>query len=309
MHPSSPASSFSSLTIDHAREILQLAFARAGVDGIEDLRPLRAPADNALIYVPELDAVARIAAAPRHRDRLARELATATWLSGHGIRTAVPASSPPTPQLEVIGGRVVSWWGYLPSSQPGGLGELGRLLSQMHAQSPPGSLMRLNPWARVEDQIAAAAEALPEHDIELLRREHARLIGLWESSRWADAPASAIHGDAYTGNTLVVDGETYLLDYEDAAIGPPAWDIASVLGAHQLGWIDQAGYAEFCRGYGSDLQHLPFIDVLVDIVLFRRCCWFASKAGRERAIVDAVRHRIHTLALPHHRKQWQRGGA
>jgi Ser/Thr protein kinase RdoA (MazF antagonist) len=306
---SSPAAAYASFTIDHAEGVLQHALERVGLRGIDQFRPLRTPADNVVIHVPQLDMVARIAVDPSHRERLARELSTASWLADHDIPSVVPASPPPTPQLEVLEGRVISWWEYLPSTQEGSLHELGALLRRMHTSPVPSSLARLDPWARVDHQIAAAAAVLPATDIDLLMRERRRLAERWHASGWGRSPISAIHGDAYTGNTLVVDGQAHLLDFEDAAIGPPQWDFASVLGAHQLGWIDSSGYHDFCRGYDADLQDLPNIDVLVDIILFRRCCWFASRAGREQGIIDAVRHRIGTLTLPHHRKRWRRGGS
>jgi len=81
-----------------------------------------------------------------------------------------------------------------------------------------------------------------------------------------------------------------------------------VLGAFQLGWLNASDYGDFRRGYGSDLIALPGIDVLVDIILFRQCAWFASRVSREPSIIDAVRHRIHTLSMPHHLKNWKPGG-
>jgi hypothetical protein len=308
----SRAAAYNSFTVEHAQEVLSKALDRSGVHGVDEFRPLGVPADNAIIHVPQLEVVARIAVDQTHQARLAREIATATWLSDRNIPSAVPASKSPTPQLEVLDGRVISWWDYLPSTDRGSLQDLGDLLRRMHSESDPPLYNRLDPWARLDHQIESAAQALSPGDIDLLAREHNRLRERWHASDWSTTPTTpttAIHGDAYTGNTLVVDGQALLLDFEDTAIGPPAWDVASVLGAFQLGWLNASDYGNFCRGYGSDLSEHPGIDVLVEIILFRRCAWFASRAGREPGIVDAVRHRIHTLSLPHNLKHWKPGGA
>jgi Ser/Thr protein kinase RdoA (MazF antagonist) len=305
----SSAAAYNSFTVERAQEVLSKALARSGNHAVDDLRPLGAPADNAIIHVPELNVVARIAVDQTHRARLAREIDTATWLCDRGIPTVIPARKAPTPQLEVLDGRVISWWDYLPSTDRGSLAQLGDLLRRVHAEPNPPLDNRLDPWARIDHQIQSAAQALPAEDIDILIREQDRLRSRWHASDWANAATSAIHGDAYTGNTLVVDGQAHLLDFEDSAIGPPAWDVASVLGAFQLGWLDVADYDDFCRGYGSDLSDLPGVDVLVDIILFRRCAWFASRASREPSVIEAVRHRVHTLSLPHHLKYWRAGGA
>lgn len=293
-------------TVEHAITTLLKAVGDAELSP-DDLRLLRAPADNAVIAIPNRGLVARVAVSTAHRDRLARELAVADWLAERHIRAIEPAAPAPTPQLVIVDGRVISWWTYLPTTQRGSYSDLGLLLRALHHQPPPWpTLPALDPWARVPHQISAAI-GLPVADRQTLHRHWQQLRHRWDASRWPHEPGVVVHGDAYPGNTLYWQTETYLLDFEDACIGPPAWDVASVLGAATVGWIDADVYAQFCNRYGADLRTEPEIDLLVDIVLFRRTCWYASRTGREPAVIPVVRHRIATLADPSLPKRWLPG--
>ncbi|MEV4418324.1 hypothetical protein [Catellatospora sp. NPDC049609] len=87
----------------------------------------------------------------------------------------------------------------------------------------------------------------------------------------------------------------HLLDFEDSCFGPRQWDVAYVIGSWRLGWLTDDEFDQFVAAYGDDLRNDADIDLLVDISLFRRTCWYASRASREPQIVGAVRHRIATL--------------
>jgi aminoglycoside phosphotransferase (APT) family kinase protein len=270
----------------------------------EDLRALQPPADNAMVAVPQLGLVARLGVTAEHHARLARELELAEWLGARGIPATRPVDDPPTAQLVVVAERPLTWWRYLPSREPGTPRDLGALLTQIHAQPEPWPrLPRFDPWARVERQLAAAT-GLPASDRRTLADRWRLLRESWAASCWPSAERTVIHVDGHPGNVLRVDGTAYLLDLEDARIGPPEWDVAYVMGAWRIGWMSDGDYAGFCDSYGADLRDCDEIEVLVDIGLFRRICWYASRTGREPGIVPAVRHRIATLDQPHHAKHW-----
>ncbi len=272
-----------------------------------DLQVLRSPADNAVIAIPKLGLVARVGVSRLHTERLARELEMAGWLNGRGLPATRPADMTPTPQLTVVNERVLTWWEYLPSPARGSLGELGGLLAQLHSQPQPWpSLPPLDPWARVKEQLTAAT-GVPADDLALLRLHWDTLRARWNDSRWPHEPGVVIHGDTYTGNTLRYNDITYLLDFEDSRIGPPQWDAASVACFLDLSWISDRQYTEFCEAYGSDVRDEAGSKLLVDIVLFRRTCWYASRTAREPGVVAAVRHRIATLLDPRLVKRWLPG--
>lgn len=304
--PGGTADAFAAFTGTAVLASLRRALPHVPSTGFHLLRP---PADNAMVHVLPLGQVARIGAGPSHRDRLARELALAVWLADRGVPVARPAPSPALPQLAVIDGRPVTWWSYLPSTTPGSPADLGALLRALHDQPEPWpDLPRLDPWARVAHQIEAASAALQAADVNRLGEHWALLQGEWDRSGLADAEPVVVHGDAYTGNTLMVDGRAVLLDFEDAALGPREWDLAAVAGSFRLGWTSPAAFAAFRSAYGAMIPSLGELDLLSRIILFRRCCWLASRTGREPALVPAARQRVSTLHLAPEDRGWTRGG-
>lgn len=299
------ADAIASFTETAAFAALRCALAQSGIHGVHDMRLLQDPADNAVVHVPELEVVARIAASEHHYVRMGKELTFAAWIACRGIPTVEPASRPPTPQLTVVDDRVITWWTYLPSMGTATYAAHGAILARLHQVSVPPFLPRLDPWARTSDQISLAARVLPAHDIDVLLRERRRLDQQWQASLWPNAEATVVHGDPYIGNTLTAtDGIAHLVDFEDAALGPLAWDLASILGAHRLGWVNEADWAAFCDGYGTDPAVLPDINIMVDVLAFRRACWLASTASRNTNVVKRARHRIATLHLPLEERNW-----
>jgi Ser/Thr protein kinase RdoA (MazF antagonist) len=299
------SSAIASFTAGAAVQALTAALAANGVHGVRDFRLLQDPSDNAVIHVAELEVVARIAGSESHYARLGKELAVAAWVARHSVPAAAPAHTPPTPQLTVAGARVITWWEYLPNSGTAAYADHGALLARLHQVPVPPFLPPLDPWARTSDQISLAALALPADDIDVMLRERARLRRAWESSPWMHTSTSVVHGDPYIGNSLNVDGAgAHLLDFEDSCVGPPAWDFASVLGAHRLGWVTGADWTAFCDGFGADLSNLPAMDVLADVLAFRRCCWLASTVARHGDRIERARHRIATLSLPLEDRGW-----
>lgn len=279
----------------------------AGAGGWRLLRP---PADNAIVNLPERGLIARIGASTAHRDRLARELAVADWLADCGIPAVTPATRTPLPQLEAVDGRPVTWWTYVPSTQAGSSADLGRLLGALHRQREPWpGLPVLDPWARIAQQIGAAEACLPAGDVDRLRSEWGRLRTEWDQSAWSSAPPVVVHGDAYTGNTLVDGDRVVLLDFEDTVTGPREWDVAAVAGSYRLGWTSPAQFAAFRSAYGEALPSLGELDLLSRIILFRRCCWLVSRTGREPAVIPTARQRVSTLHLAPEDRGWTRGGS
>jgi Ser/Thr protein kinase RdoA (MazF antagonist) len=221
-----------------------------------------------------------------------------------------PAARTPLPQLEAVDGHPVTWWAYVPSTQAGSSADLGRLLASLHRQRETWpDLPVLDPWARIAHQIGAAEAGLPAGDVDRLRSEWKRLRAEWDQSAWGSAPAVVVHGDAYTGNTLVDGNRVLLLDFEDTVAGPRDWDLAAVAESYRLGWTSPAQFAAFRAAYGETLPSLEELDLLSRIILFRRCCWLVSRTGREPAVIPAAQQRVSTLHLAPEERGWTRGGS
>ncbi|GAA2300594.1 aminoglycoside phosphotransferase family protein [Glycomyces scopariae] len=300
----SPAEEIATFTSAAALDALAAALAAAGVAETGALRLLQPPTDNAVVHVPALGLIARIAATTAHRDRLGRELETGAWLHRNGIDAARPASDPPTPQLTVVNSRVLSWWEHLDATAPADYAGLGRLLARLHALPAPAFLPRLDPWSRIPHLMALAGQGLPEADFARLQREYARLGGALAASSWADGPAGPVHGDAHLGNTLDLGGRAHLIDFEDMAAGPVLWDVATIFNTHQLGWLGDADWTAFTTGYGSDPTGHPDIELLGEVLALRRTVWLAARTGREPRFLDTVRGRIDTFDLPLAQRHW-----
>lgn len=300
-----PSSSRRGLSGDQALDLVTKVVAEAGhcTDGIALLRP---PADNAMVAIPQLGLVARVGIDIVFRDRLANELDVAEWLTSRGVPSIQAVKLPGLAQLEVIDGRVFTWWRYLNRHGTATAGDLGRALRQLHDQGPPWPrLPALDPWSRVASQIQAAD--LPPEDRIGLERHWRNLADRWERSDWPHRASAVIHGDAHRGNVLMSGGVGHLLDFEDTRLGPREWDVAYVVASERVGWLSPVEASDFWREYGMDPQQGGELDLLVDIAQFRRTCWLASRLPFEPDLIRHVQHRIATLLDPDLPRHWLPG--
>jgi aminoglycoside phosphotransferase (APT) family kinase protein len=68
------------------------------------------------------------------------------------------------------------------------------------------------------------------------------------------APAPT-HGDAHTGNLMIHDGQSTLIDFERFAWGQPEWDLSMTATEYQTaGWWTDGEYASFADAYGYDVM-------------------------------------------------------
>ncbi len=222
------------MSADRRARCVAAAAAVAAAQGLSLTDPVViAEGSRVLVHLRPAPVVARVAAStpgvrPDVGTWLERELAVATFLAGRGARVVPPTDLvPPGPHR--AGSLTVTLWAFVdhaPGARLDGA-SAGRALAELHeALAPyPGDLPFLDPAldevARLIDAVERAG-ALSPGDAGRLRREHA---GIERAMRAADH-FQPLHGDAWAGNLVVSQGELLWTDFEDACIGPIAWDLA-----------------------------------------------------------------------------------
>ncbi len=176
-----------------------------------------------------------------------------------GIMRALSVAGVPVPEVLEVGllptGRVFSLESFVAGDDAGpsreGWADLGRALGALHtlphagfgvlenrdgdllgiATTPADGLRtRLKAWPLNRGKLSA--QPLIHHAPDLALPLAALEPELWQV---AETPSALCHTDLHVGQFLWQGGRlAALLDFGDAAIGPPAWDIASVAYFH--GW-------------------------------------------------------------------------
>jgi Phosphotransferase enzyme family len=187
---------------------------------------------NVIVHLRPTGLVARVATMtavlrPGVERWLASDIALATYLDGRGVPVVRPSVDPPAGPHRV-NGLVVALWRYVPHD-PAALpspAEFAASLASLHealwdypaplaADGPLADLSRAMPvlegWGLAPEAVArlrAAAERFGEV-----------ISGM---------AAQPLHGDAHPGNVLVTPDGLVWNDFEDAWLGPLAWDWACV---------------------------------------------------------------------------------
>jgi Ser/Thr protein kinase RdoA (MazF antagonist) len=106
------------------------------------------------------------------------------------------------------------------------------MLGELHAalRDYPGELPLLAPplsdIPRGLERLERAGDILPADDIALLRARYEQLLPRLSPS--ALGPVQPIHGDAHVHNLIAIPDGWLWNDFEDACLGPVAWDLASL---------------------------------------------------------------------------------
>jgi thiamine kinase-like enzyme len=87
------------------------------------------------------------------------------------------------------------------------------------------------------------------------------------------------HGDAHEGNLLVLRRTAYLLDWEDASLGPREWDLADVLLSHRRFGLSQQTLENFLLKYeeSHSLDHSRF-ELMADLKELTATLWLLQNA-------------------------------
>lgn len=218
---------------------------------------------------------------------------------------ALSAAGVPVPEVLEVGllptGRVFSLESFVAGDDAGpsreGWADLGRALGALHtlphagfglledrsgalhgiASTPADGLCtRLKAWPLNGGRLSA--QPLIHHVPDLAFPLAALEPELWQV---AETPSALCHTDLHAGQFLWQGGRlAALLDFGDAAIGPPAWDVASVAYFH--GW----NAAELVVGAASEScdQNAALFGLLLAFHRAGR----AAEQGRPQRLAESV---------------------
>ncbi|HEY4277262.1 MAG TPA: aminoglycoside phosphotransferase family protein [Conexibacter sp.] len=222
---------------------------------------------------------------------LAREVAVARFLADAGEAVVAPSRElPPGPHHR--DGFALSFWEHVPATAAGlpDAYEAGRRLRSCHAAllGFPGELPRMGALEEaraIVERLSAHSFATPA-DLDLLRatgdRAAARVAAL-------DLPLQPIHGDAHLHNVIQTAERPMWNDWEDAFLGPTAWDLACLYAPlPPFGTHDPARAGQAYRGYGAPV-HADILRALVGARRFQMLVWgivLAMGRPEQRAWVD-----------------------
>jgi hypothetical protein len=236
--------------------------------------------------VPGLTALVR--AAPE--EFLAREVAVGGFAAAAGAPVVPPSDVlPPGPhacdgvwitfsrRVEVVDGPAP------PSS------ELGRLLANLHEhlRPCPERLPYLTPLAELPRMIDHLAAILSPGATDGLRRAYDRDVApLVERPR---GDPRVLHGDSNLNNLVSTRDGYRWHDFEDAAAGPAAWDLAC---AARSPAVERGALV---AGYGTTIDDRE-LDLMISARAVQSDAWLALMATRVPELREQARARLEALA-------------
>jgi hypothetical protein len=195
---------------------------------------------NLLLHLQPAPLLARVATTTALVRRpvsawLARDIGVASYLHGQGVPVVPPSDLLP-PGPHVNDGFTMSFWQYVEHDRNYAVStaEAAVLLRELHRvlRDYPPSLAAEMPLLGIFDEITRwlkfleVRRALLGIDVIALREAHWLLA---EKLRYGGNDVQVIHGDAHKRNLLKTEKGLLWTDFEDACVGPPAWDIACMI--------------------------------------------------------------------------------
>lgn len=224
----------------------------------------------------------------------AREVFLGRWLNDNGVRAVEPL---PVTQPVIALDHPVTFWHELPPQRPGTPHQVADTLKQLHALPIPDQFAqhKVAPFVRLHERVTGA-RWLPDVDRAWLLGHLADLETRW-AERPAGLPEALIHGDAWAGNVVDVDGQCVtLMDLERCSVGPPEWDLTSTAcRLTSFGTLSTASYAEYCDAYGIDVTQWAGFQLFRDIRELRVTCFAAYVAQSRPALRNDAQLRVDSL--------------
>jgi len=229
-----------------------------------------------------------------------QEIAIARWLLDAGV-PAVRALELPQPLVSQ--GRVVTFWESASDDvEYGTTVELGALLRQLHALTPPLSLPAHDPIARAYGRL----QTFKGEDKDFLAERCAALREEYSQLTFELQPG-VIHGDANVGNLIRDRSNRALLsDLDGFSIGPREWDlILTALYYERFGWHTAAEYRGLVEAYGFDVMAWSGYPVMRDVRELLMVVWLAEKSMSDESVSAELATRVRALRTGGSRRDWQ----
>ncbi|GAB1640598.1 phosphotransferase enzyme family protein [Krasilnikovia sp. MM14-A1259] len=207
--------------------------------------------NNAVFRLPACGVVARIAGSRTMAQRAGKVVRVARWLENNDVAAVRLLQG--VRQPVIADGLTVTLWQEVIADGPAPTGaDLARILSRMHALSPPdGSLPDWDPITEIRQRLEEP-EGVPQTDITFLRDQCDR-IEVELANLSFDLPRGPIHGDAFMGNLIAGRAGPVICDFDSTCIGPREWDLAPLaVGKLRFDYPDDA-YGELAHHYGFDV--------------------------------------------------------
>ena len=158
--------------------------------------------------------------------------------------------------------------------------DLGRLTRRLHDRTRDlgdalDDLPRLDPFAAVEAQLAAAEARDGEGDADV-RRLHSEASDLrlaWDELGPDPLGRAVVHGDLHRDNVVVTPGGLVLVDLELAGVGPPTYDLATQVAAIERYGGPPRDHEAFVGAYGYDVRDWAGCEVRTRTYLLWTTAW------------------------------------
>jgi Ser/Thr protein kinase RdoA (MazF antagonist) len=233
-----------------ARAAVRVA-ARLGVACAEPR--VLADGANVIVHLSPSAVVAKVAVSTREVRAdpgawLQRDLDLARWLHGAAIPVAEPSPEIPA-TVHHADGHVMSFWRYLPSAGDHlpDEGTFGSMLRDLHLalRDYPGTPPVQAPLQDIPAFLARPQTHMSQEGKAALTAAYRRLTAELDDR----AVTQVLHGDAGIGNVMPTTAGGWVWhDFEDACVGPVAWDLAASTASPRL------DAARILAGYGAPVD-------------------------------------------------------
>lgn len=219
---------------DLSTRAIAAAIAAAAMQGLHCQSPeVLADGSNVLVRLGPVPVVARVATTTglvrKPIERWMRiDLDMAGYLTKEGFPVVRPSGELPAgPHLQ--DGFAVTFWDYVDHdrSYSPSVDEAGGLLRELHGvlRGYKGELRRMSPFAEIPEWLDVVERwgTVSPSDLAMLRHGYEQVATRIQRLKLPEQP---LHGDAHKKNLLKTSRGLLWTDFEDACLGPLAWDLA-----------------------------------------------------------------------------------